>query len=148
MPNRNSSISLKGDLAKLAKLSSISGALPTPIRAAPALAVFAGGLLAQATNSRNVIEDRLLDTDPLIPLEEPSKNLASAALASIEMRARPGIRMLCATCYSGSRTKCADQVARARPNLLPSWYQANILMDTHYGHLWSHKHESHLDKEI
>ena len=91
------SVSLKSDVSRLAKLGNVQGGLPPLMRGLPVLAILAGEVVAQATDTRNVIEERILGADETILLDPPQD--ASTQVSGEQIR--PGVQMMCLRCLEG-----------------------------------------------
>lgn len=92
----NSSSCLKTEVAKLAKLSNIQGGLPPLMRGLPVLAILAGEAVAKATDSRNLIEERMLGANDVVSLQGPQ----TLSTTNKEWT-RPGVKEMCQRCESG-----------------------------------------------
>ncbi|KAF5566316.1 nwd1 [Fusarium napiforme] len=73
MSSNKSSQALRTEVSKIARLSNIQGGLPPLMRGLPVLAVMAGEAIAKTTNTKNMIEERLLGADEVFILQSPQK---------------------------------------------------------------------------
>ncbi|KAJ5752887.1 hypothetical protein N7520_009804 [Penicillium odoratum] len=76
MPHQTTLTTLKTGLSKLAMLKSSQAAVPPILKGLPAMAIVAGGVIAQVTNGENFIERQILgkpSNDECIALPEPTK---------------------------------------------------------------------------
>jgi hypothetical protein len=106
----NKSQSLRTEVSKLAKLSNIQGGLPPLMRGLPVLAIMAGEAIAKATDSQNMIEERMLGVDEVFVLQSPQVTTQVSVVKEI---GRPGVNMMCRAC--GQKT---DESFMPRPDIL------------------------------
>lgn len=85
---------LKTEVAKLAKLSNVQGGLPPLMRGLPVLAILAGEAVAKATDSRNLIEERILGANEVVSLQGPTQTLSTTN----KEWTRPGGKEMCQRC--------------------------------------------------
>ena len=101
MPSFTSAKALKTELAKSAKLSSITKSLPQLLKPAPAAAIALGGVLARKTESDNAIESWILGPDEAMCLGPPSTPMTGISTRSTQYHRQPvnGPYSMCGTCH-------------------------------------------------
>jgi hypothetical protein len=110
MSSNKSSQSLRTEVSKLAKLSNIQGGLPPLMRGLPVLAIMAGEAIAKATDSQNMVEERMLGVDEAFVLQGPQ---VTTQVSVVKETGRPGVNMMCWSC--GQKT---DGSFMPRPDIL------------------------------
>ncbi|RMJ07925.1 hypothetical protein BHE90_012502 [Fusarium euwallaceae] len=109
----NSNSCLKTEVSRLAKLSNIQGGLPPLMRGLPVLAILAGEAVAKATDSRNLIEERMFGTDEVVSLQGPTQTISTTN----KEWARPGVREMCQRCEGGTKQMPKDSHALWMPRI-------------------------------
>lgn len=92
--------SLASELLKTARLGNIQSGLPPILKAAPAIALFGGALVAKATGRANVVEERMLGSaEGVISLGDPGMARSQEGNARFcgEVR-REGVMRMCVRC--------------------------------------------------
>lgn len=100
---------LQVELTRMAKLSAMESGLPILIRGAPVAALFAGQILARATDGRNRIEEKLFGGENVVMLGE-SQALGTGVRQDLQVPHRGGpsshgAQALCMLCNNGRGMK-------------------------------------------
>ena len=91
-------LQLGRELSKQAGLSSLEGSLPIVLQPLPAAVIRAGGKVADLTNGRNVVEERLLGFQAPISLGAPTNLPAYGSTANGQLMHTSAIATICGTC--------------------------------------------------
>lgn len=108
------STSLASEVSKSAKLRNIQGGLPPVLRLLPVVAIMAGEAVAEATDGRNAIEERMFGADEVTHLAAPRQQ-SPETTTSMDM-ARPGVSMMCHVCSQGQTKRLGMGALVYTPN--------------------------------